>query len=476
MARLVNLIQAYLIPLIGIACSVWTSSTLAQALPDFTRLVEANAPAIVNVSTTYSPRANSAEDRQELEELLKYFYGDRAPRLDMPAPDGEERGQDGPGATGSGFIIDKSGYIVTNHHVIDQAQSIKVTLNDQREFSAEVVGSDETSDLAVLKIEAEGLPVVRLGDSERVKVGEWVLAIGSPFGLSYSVAAGIISYMGRSLPMSGNNYVSFIQTDVAINPGHSGGPLFNLAGEVIGINSQIFTTNNSGGSIGLSFAIPVDVAKNVVAQLRETGKVERGWLGVAIDDVNQELADAFKLDRPHGALISDVTKDSPAAASGMRTGDIVTSFNGREIRTRDDLPYFVGLVKPGTAVPVEVIRDGELQTLEVTVGTLGAVASATLGVPAQKEGGRLGLQVTSLDAKLKQQLELDNGVLVETVTGAAEQARLQKGDILLSLNGVDLNTPEDLVELEPNLPINRPLPVLVVREGRQTFFTIRLEE
>jgi serine protease Do len=476
MARLAKLIQVYLIPMIGVACSVWASSSVAQGLPDFTRLVEANAPAIVNVSTTYSPRANSAEDRQELEELLRYFYGDRAPRLDVPAPDGEPRGQDGPGATGSGFIIDKTGYIVTNHHVIDQAKSIKVTLNDQREFTAEVVGSDETSDLAVLKIEAEGLPVVRLGDSERVKVGEWVLAIGSPFGLSYSVAAGIISYMGRSLPMSGNNYVSFIQTDVAINPGHSGGPLFNLAGEVIGINSQIFTTNNSGGSIGLSFAIPVDVAKNVVAQLRETGKVERGWLGVAIDDVNQELADAFKLDRPHGALISDVTKDSPAAAAGLRTGDIVTSFNEREIRTRDDLPYFVGLVKPGTAVPVEVIRDGEVQTLEVTVGTLGALASASPGVPSQKEGGRLGLQVTSLDAKLKQQLELDNGVLVEAVTGAAEQARLQKGDIMLSLNGVDLNTPEDLAELEPNLPFNRPLPVLVVREGRQTFFTIRLEE
>ncbi len=476
MARLAKLIQVYLIPMIGVVCSVWTSSSLAQGLPDFTRLVESNAPAIVNVSTTYSPRANSAEDRQELEELLRYFYGDRAPRLDMPAPDGEQRGQDGPGATGSGFIIDKTGFIVTNHHVIDQATSIKVTLNDQREFTAEVVGSDETSDLAVLKIEAEGLPVVRLGDSERVKVGEWVLAIGSPFGLSYSVAAGIISYMGRSLPMSGNNYVSFIQTDVAINPGHSGGPLFNLAGEVIGINSQIFTTNNSGGSIGLSFAIPVDVAKNVVAQLRETGKVERGWLGVAIDDVNQELADAFKLDRPHGALISDVTKDSPAAAAGLRTGDIVTSFDEREIRTRDDLPYFVGLVKPGTAVPVDVIRDGQVQTLEVIVGTLGALASVSPGVPSQKEGGGLGLQVTSLDAKLKQQLELDNGVLVENVTGAAEQARLQKGDILLSLNGVDLNTPEDLAELEPNLPFNRPLPVLVVREGRQTFFTIRLEE
>ena len=252
----------------------------AQDLPDFTALVEKNAPAIVKVGTTRTSEPLHPESRARYEELLRYFYGDQAPPgdLPLPEPDTEERG-----ATGSGFIIDSSGYIVTNHHVVDGADTITVTLYDQRELKAEVIGSDESSDLALLKVNGQNLPVVELGDSSRLKVGEWVLAMGSPFGLQFSVAAGIISYMGRALPTEGTNYVSYIQTDVAINPGHSGGPLFNLAGEVIGINSQIFT--NSGGSIGLSFAIPVDVAKNVVSQLRTSGSVSRGYIGIAYKDV-----------------------------------------------------------------------------------------------------------------------------------------------------------------------------------------------
>ncbi|MES2604612.1 MAG: Do family serine endopeptidase, partial [Pseudomonadota bacterium] len=438
----------------------------AQSLPDFTVLVEQNAPAIVNVSTTYAAVESNPQQRQELEDLLRYYFGDRAPQLQLPNPD--EQPQEEGGATGSGFIIDSSGYIVTNHHVIDEARTIKVTLNDQREYSATVVGSDERSDLAVLKIEATNLPTVKLGESEKLKVGEWVLAIGSPFGLQYSVAAGIISYMGRSLPTEGSNYVSYIQTDVAINPGHSGGPLFNMAGEVIGINSQIFTS--TGGSIGLSFAIPVDVAKNVVAQLRDSGTVQRGWMGVGIDNVSQDLADAFNLDRPHGALVNDVIKGGPAEAAGFATGDVIVEFNGHDVRTRDDLPYFVGLLKPGTSVPVEIVRNGNPQSLTMTVGDLDKANQVTQNTPAIEAESRLGLKVSSLDAKVREDLDLDSGIVVDSVTGPAQEARLQPGDIIVSLNGVELNAPADLAALELTLPIDRPLPVLVVREQRQTFF------
>jgi serine protease Do len=296
-----------LLSLLGLMLSASLSN--AQALPDFTVLVEQNAPAIVNVSTSRRQTERNQDEERTLEELLRYFYGDRAPT--PPNLRGRERS-----AVGSGFIIDPSGVIITNHHVVEGADEVKITLNDQREYIAEVVGSDERSDLAVLKISAENLPSVKMGQSHDLKVGEWVLAIGSPFGLSYSVSAGIVSYIGRSLPSEGGNYVSFIQTDVPINPGHSGGPLFNLRGEVIGINSQIFT--NSGGSIGLSFAIPVDVANNVVAQIREKGVVSRGWLGVAYQDVSQEVARDVGLDTPRGARVNQVLDGGPASKAGCR--------------------------------------------------------------------------------------------------------------------------------------------------------------
>ncbi|HTQ99696.1 MAG TPA: PDZ domain-containing protein, partial [Candidatus Acidoferrum sp.] len=308
--------------------------------------------------------------------------------------------------------------------------------------------------------------------------GEWVLAIGSPFGLEYSVAAGIVSYMGRSLPTGSkpgsSSYVSYIQTDVAINPGHSGGPLLNLAGEVIGINSQIFT--NSGGSIGLSFAIPVDVAKNVVAQLRDGGKVQRGWLGVGIENVTQEKADAFNLDRPHGALVNNVFKGTPADAAGLVNGDIIVKFNAHDIRTRDDLPYFVGLLKPGTEANMDIVRDGKAKTLKVKVGNLDDSAKVAKNSPLESDGGRLGLKVSSLDAKAKREQGVDGGVLVERVSGPAKTARLQAGDIIVSINGVSLNSSKELAALEPKLPVNRPLPVLVVREGQQSFLTIRIDQ
>jgi serine protease Do len=439
---------------------------IAAELPDFTELVELNAPAIVKVGTTRIAGAIDEDLRAQLEEMWRLRYGDQP----MPDLDIDPREL---GASGSGFIIDASGYIVTNHHVVEGADTIKVTLYDQRELDAEVIGTDEDSDLALLKVAADKLPVVTLGDSSKLKVGEWVLAMGSPFGLQYSVAAGIISYMGRSLPSetNGTRYVSYIQTDVAINPGHSGGPLFNLDGEVIGINSQIFT--NSGGSIGLSFAIPVDVARNVVGQLRDTGVVTRGWVGVGFEDVSQALADAFNLDTPHGALINQVVDGGPAGTAGIREGDVVVTLDGKQIRTGTDLPYYVGLLAPGTDVDVEIVRQGESQVLRMTVGTRpNAEVSVATPLP---DRNRSGLTVTALDDELRTQLGIDHGVLVEEVAGPAEQAGIMAGDIVITLNNVEVDSPEALAELSGMLPSDRVLPVLVARGGQQSFFTIKLD-
>jgi serine protease Do len=452
-----------LVPLL--VALAFSSYSAAAELPDFTALVERNAPAIVKVGTTRTSEELSPEDRAQLEELWRYLYGDQP----MPEQDAEPREL---GASGSGFIFDSSGYIVTNHHVVESADAITVTLYDQRELKAEVVGTDEASDLALLKVDAEDLPVVRLGDSSKLKVGEWVLAMGSPFGLQYSVAAGIISYMGRALPTGGTAYVSYIQTDVAINPGHSGGPLFNLAGEVIGINSQIFT--NSGGSIGLSFAIPVDVARNVIGQLRSTGTVTRGWVGVGYEDVSQALADAFNLATPHGALINQVVADGPAGTAGIREGDIVVTFDGKPIRTGTDLPYYVGLVSPGTSVAVEIVRDGKNQTLRMAVGTR---PNTQVGqIAPEPDSNRTGLVVSALDADIRTQLGIDHGVLVEEAEGAAAAAGIMAGDIIITLNNVELDSPEALAELSALLPSDRVLPVLVARAGQQSFFTIKLGE
>ncbi|MDY6982152.1 MAG: Do family serine endopeptidase [Pseudomonadota bacterium] len=441
----------------------------AQALPDFTALVEQNAPAIVKVGTTREREELDAESRERVEQMLRYFYGDRVPEdIPLPEPDGPEAG-----ATGSGFIIDSTGYIVTNHHVVEDADGITVTLYDQRELEAEVIGTDELSDLALLKVNANNLPTVRLGNSSDLKIGEWVLAMGSPFGLQYSVTAGIISYMGRALPTGSASYVSYIQTDVAINPGHSGGPLFNLAGEVIGINSQIFT--NSGGSIGLSFAIPVDVAKNVVSQLQATGTVTRGYVGIGYENVSQALAEAFNLDTPHGALVNQVMPGEAGARAGIQIGDIIVAINGNQVRTGPDLPYFIGLLLPGTTVDVELVRNGEPLVLQMTLGSRSTTAISATETP-EEEDSRTGLIVSAIDAEIRNELGIEHGVLVEEATGAAAAAGLQPGDVVIALNNVELDTPEDLVVLEPTLPADRVLPVLVSRGNRQSFFTIELDD
>ena len=453
-----------------------STQSSAQLLPDFTELVEQSAPAIVNVTIRSTISGNDSfddydGDREELEEFLE-FFGDRL-------PEDFNMGERESSSLGSGFIISEDGYIVTNHHVVDGADEITITLNDQRQFSAAVIGSDQRSDLALIKIEAEGLPTVPFGDVSDVKVGQWVLAIGSPFNLSHSVAAGIVSFVGRSLPpqITGQgNYVSFIQTDVAINPGHSGGPLFNMAGEVIGVNSQIYS--NSGGSIGLSFAIPVDIAANVIQQLMDSGNVSRGWMGVAIADVTQEQADVYNLATPQGAFVNDVLPGGPAEVAGFQPEDIILRYDGDEIRNSADLPYHVGLSLPGTEVEVELVREGRLENILMLVGDLEAVSSQQqfqLGTVEPLENS-IGLTVSELSESEKQKLGLDFGLRVDEVTGrVAERAGLQEGDIILSLNGRELESIADLTEIDASLPADSPLPLLVERNGLQSFFTIMLD-
>ena len=340
----------------------FTAPRVAAELPDFTEIVDSSSPAVVKVLVEYETENSPyREQLEEIPEALRRFFDFRG---GPPVP--RERA-----GMGSGFIVSSDGFIVTNHHVVENARQVIVRLPDRQEFDAEVVGTDPRSDLAVLKIEATRLPVLALAEDDDIKVGQWVLAIGSPFSLDFSVTAGIVSALGRSLPTeTGDNYVPFIQTDVAINPGNSGGPLFNLDGEVIGVNSQIIT--RSGGSIGLSFAIPVSVVRNVFSQIKETGAVERGWLGVSIQDVDRNLAESFGLDRPQGALIAQVGRDSPAEQAGLQPGDIIIRFDGESIETSADLPHVVGLIAPGTEVEAVIVRDGEEETIDVEVGGLGA--------------------------------------------------------------------------------------------------------
>ncbi|MDA9909610.1 Do family serine endopeptidase [Gammaproteobacteria bacterium] len=438
----------------------------AQVLPDFTSLVDENASAIVNVNSITRSNLETGDNEERLDEILRYYFGDRVPEI----PEEQMREFEPRPSLGSGFIISEDGYIITNHHVVDNADEITITLNDRREFAAEVIGSDESSDLALLKIEATGLKPVVLGNSSRLKVGEWVLAIGSPMGLRFSVAAGIISYMGRNIPNgSGGNYVSFIQTDVAINPGNSGGPLFNLKGEVIGINSQIFTS--TGGSMGLSFAIPVDVAKNVIGQLKEKGTVERGWMGVGINEVSQEAANEANMASPVGALVNQVIEGSPAEDAGFMAGDIIIRFNGNEISNSGDLPFHVGLTAPDAVADVEIIRGGSPQTLMMTVGKLAAGNSRQLS-STQGDANPLGLMITESSRGDQQ-----SGVLIASIVGeVGEEAGFQPGDILLSINAEETGSVEEFNEVVSNLPKNQLMPALVERNERQFFLTVEIPE
>ena len=415
--------------------------TLASsaALPDFREIVRHSSPAVVKIIVASSGAQAQGGQRQpgpeEIPEYLRRFFEFRG----APPSQRQRMGM------GSGFIISGDGYIVTNNHVVEGADSVVVRMSDRREFDAEVIGTDPRSDLALLRVEATGLPLLELATSDDLEVGEWVLAIGSPFGLDYSVTAGIVSGKGRSLPTERNeNYVPFIQTDVAINPGNSGGPLFNLDGEVIGVNSQIFT--RSGGSIGLSFAIPVSVVRNVVAQLKEDGRVTRGWLGVTIQNVDKNLAESFGLDRPQGALIVQLADGGPAAKSGLESGDVIISFDGKDIPTSSDLPHVVGLIPPGSTVPVEIVRDRKRKKIKVKVGGLDADDSYSLAAGDAEEGygGRLGLLVESAPAETLERWGISGGVVVREVIprSVAAESGVLPGDVITLLGSSPVKSAE----------------------------------
>lgn len=446
---------------------------LANAqLPDFTPLVESASPAVVNISTKQHVQAHGAAaqmpDLEGLPPIFREFFGHS-----FPAP--PEGQQPDAQSLGSGFIIAADGYVLTNNHVVADADEIIVRLPDRSELEATLVGADPRTDVALLKIEATGLPTVRLGDSSALKVGEWVLAIGSPFGFDHTVTAGIVSATGRNLPSE--SYVPFIQTDVAINPGNSGGPLFNLQGEVIGINSQIFT--RSGGFMGLSFAIPIDVAMDVADQLRTEGKVSRGWLGVAIQEVNRDLAESFGLERPAGALVAQVMDGGPAAKGGLRVGDVILSVDGHAIDMSADLPHLIGAIKPNTKAKLEIVRDGERETLTVQIGALPneGEEAATAERNAEKSSNRLGVKVSELTAEQKRSLDLPGGVVItEVSSGPAAMIGLRPGDVITHLNNQAIDSVSTFARVAEQLPKNRSVSMRVLRQGRASFITFKLAE
>jgi serine protease Do len=371
---------------------------------------------------------------------------------------------------GSGFLISSDGYILTNTHVVDDVDEVVIKLNDKREYRAKVIGKDERTDVALIKINADNLPAVRIGDPNRLRVGEWVLAIGAPFGFENSATAGIVSAKGRSLPQE--NYVPFIQTDVAVNPGNSGGPLFNLRGEVVGMNSQIIS--RSGGYMGLSFAIPIDVAMDVAEQLKTRGKVNRGRLGVAIQEVTSDLAESFGLSSPQGALVADVEAGSPADKAGVQVSDIILKFDGKPVHSSIDLPRMVGATKPGVRSTLTIWRKGAQRELSVSVGEMAddKVAAKT---PEAKKTNRAGLAVSELTREQKSILKISNGVLVEDASGPAARAGIQSGDVIVAVNNQEVNTPDELARLVNDT--TRKSAALLVKRGEDAHYvSLRLEK
>jgi serine protease Do len=457
-------------------CAVVPAHAFAQAvreLPDFTRLVDDQGNAVVNISTTQAVRRNGAAPQVpgiEDEEVLEFFRR-FIPRQQpgQPSPRPESR------SLGSGFIISADGYILTNAHVVEGADEINVRFTDKREFKAKVIGADRRTDIAVIKVDATGLPAVRFGDPTKLKVGEWVVAIGSPFGFENTVTAGIVSAKGRSLPQE--NFVPFIQTDVAINPGNSGGPLFNMRGEVVGINSQIYS--RTGGFMGLSFAIPIDVALDIQKQLRDKGRVARGRIGVVIQEVTRDLATSFGLDRPRGALVNSVEKGSPADKAGVEATDIITSFDGKPVESSSDLPRIVGSTRPGSASSLEVWRKGQTRKLTITVAELQEDRVAAADKPgsrakpqAEAPANRLGIVVGELSAEQKKGLNLASGLVVTDVRPDSK-ADVRKGDVLLTMvhkgQHTELKSVEQFNKLLAALDKNSVI-TLQLRRGESTAF------
>lgn len=435
-------------------------------LPDFAPLADRAGKAVVNISASAK---STRRAQQDVPEIFRRFFGDDFNFA--PSPQEQQ-------SFGSGFIISDDGYVLTNNHVVQGADKVTVRLSDRSELDAEVIGTDERSDVALLKIDAKNLPALKIGDPSQLKVGEWVLAIGSPFGFEYSVTAGIVSAKARSLPR--DSYVPFIQTDVAINPGNSGGPLLNLKGEVIGINSQIYS--RSGGFMGLSFAIPIDVAMEVADQLKASGHVSRGYLGVVIQDITRDLADAYNLPRPAGALVAQVLPESPADKAGLKTGDVITRFNGQEIGLSSELPQMVGRAKVGQTYPLTVVRDGKIRTLNFEVAALPDDAAKTAAAKGKKSAAkpdlsRLGINsVRDLSAEEKAGLKLEGGVVVMQLgAGAAADAGLRAGDVIVSLQNKPVTSAAQFVELAKDLPAGKAVPLGVNRRGQPQILALRLE-
>lgn len=447
-------------------CLIFFSSGLsAVELPDFTDLITQTSPAVVKINVeSLSSSASLSSPYSQIPEPYRDFFG-----FSTPQPRRQS-------AVGSGFIISEDGYLLTNYHVVQDADEILVRLIDRQEFYAEIIGTDEQSDLALLKIDGQNLPTVEFAAPEDIEVGDWVVAIGSPFDLDYSASAGIVSAIGRSLPnSSGQNYVPFIQTDVAINPGNSGGPLFNLEGEVVGINSQIYT--QSGGYMGLSFAIPAAVALDVAEQLKDSGVVSRGWLGVYIQDVSQDLATSFGLDRPQGALISQVGVGSPAEDSGLRAGDVIIEFDGHAIEYSHDLPHVVGLIEPGSEVEAVIYREGSRRTLDVTLGALptqvAASGKSSRTGPRASSTAIFGMELDNLESGSNSQGPSSGVVITAIESGSpAAEAGLRVGDIIVQLGFHEVRDLEDFTRIASNLPIGKVQPIRFYRDGDAIFRTI----
>jgi serine protease Do len=460
-----------------IALAAWSmlgTPALAVSLPDFTELVERKGAAVVNISSIQTPKGNPLPfpGLDEKDPMFDFFRRFIPRHPELPRFDPENR------SLGSGFIISADGYILTNAHVVERADEILVRLVDKREFRAQVVGSDARSDVALIKIEASDLPRLEMGDPTRLKVGEWVVAIGSPFGFDHSVTAGIVSAKGRSLP--NENFVPFIQTDVAINPGNSGGPLFNLKGEVVGINSQIYS--ETGGFMGLSFAIPIDLAMDVQQQLRASGRVQRGRIGVAIQEVTRGLAESFGLPRADGALVSAVEADGPAAKAGIERGDVILRFGGKPVENSGDLPRIVAASRPGSQALVQVYRNGAPTELTVTLGEWKDEEAPRVRrseVPVAS-AGRLGLVVAQASPAQLRERNIEHGLIVERAEGAAARAEVQAGDIVVAIVAGGLQTPVKSVDAfkrrAAELKDGQMVTLLIARGVGTTYVTLRAGE
>ena len=462
--------------LILIALLLLPLGAMAQ-LPDFTDLVEKQGATVVNISTTQNARGSqqAAPQVPQLKEddpFYEFF------RRFIPNPGPRDFQSN---SLGSGFIVSADGFVMTNAHVVEAADEITVKLNDKREFKAKVIGSDKRTDIALLKIEATGLPAVKFGDPNKLKVGEWVIAIGSPFGFENSVTAGIVSAKGRSLPQE--NFVPFIQTDAAVNPGNSGGPLFNMRGEVIGINSQIYS--RTGGFMGLSFAIPIDVANDIAGQLKATGKITRGRIGVVIQPVTKELGESFGLPKPAGALVSSVEKGSPAEKAGIEAGDVILKFDGKAVASSEDLPRLVGSTKPGTKSVIQLMRNKATREVNVVIGEMpdesrNAQRQKKPGQPGAKPPAesvsRLGMTLSEPTAQQREQLNITGGVLVEDITpGAAARAGIRRGDIILAVNNQDVKSLEQFGQMMGTFDKGRIVALLVRRGTNALYIPLRIE-